>query len=42
VKKIVEGHHGSVEVESTEGEGTSLSVLLPLTHKESGTEEPAD
>lgn len=30
VKKIVEGHHGSVEVESAEGEGTSFSVFLPL------------
>jgi signal transduction histidine kinase len=42
VKKIVEGHHGSVEVESTEGEGASFSVFLPLTHTESGAEEPAD
>jgi two-component system sensor histidine kinase/response regulator len=31
VKKIVEGHHGSVEVESAEGEGTSFSVFLPLS-----------
>ena len=30
VKKIVEGHHGSIEVESTEGEGTTFSVFLPL------------
>jgi len=42
VKKIVEGHHGSVEVESTEGEGSSFSVFLPLTHTESGAEGPAD
>jgi signal transduction histidine kinase len=29
VKKIVEGHHGSVEVESTEGEGTSPGGRSP-------------
>jgi signal transduction histidine kinase len=42
VKKVVEGHHGSVEVESTEGEGTSFSVFLPLGHAEGGTAEQAD
>jgi two-component system sensor histidine kinase/response regulator len=30
VKKIVEGHHGSVEVDSAVGEGTSFRVFLPL------------
>lgn len=30
VKKIVEGHHGTVEVQSTEGEGTVFEVQLPL------------
>jgi signal transduction histidine kinase len=34
VKKVVEGHHGSVEVESAEGEGTSFSVFLPLVRTE--------
>jgi len=39
VKKIVEGHHGSVDVESTVDEGTSFSVFLPLVRPEGGTEE---
>ncbi len=30
VKKIVEGHHGTVEARSTEGEGTVFEVQLPL------------
>lgn len=30
VKKIVEGHHGHIEVESTPGLGTVFSVYLPL------------
>ncbi len=30
VKKIVEGHHGTVEVRSIEGEGTVFDVQLPL------------
>ena len=42
VKKIVEGHHGSVEVESAEGEGTSFSVFLPLACDDAGADEPAD
>jgi len=39
---VVEGHHGSVEVESAEGEGTSFSVFLPLVHENAGTTEQAD
>jgi two-component system phosphate regulon sensor histidine kinase PhoR len=42
VKKIVEGHHGSIEVESAEGEGTSFSVYLPLVCTDVGAEGPAD
>jgi two-component system sensor histidine kinase/response regulator len=33
VKKIVEGHHGSVEVESKENEGTAFCVRLPLARQ---------
>lgn len=32
VKKIVETHHGSIQVESTPGEGTKFTVSLPDTH----------
>ena len=39
VRKIVEGHHGSVEVESVEGEGTSFSVYLPLVREEGAAEQ---
>ena len=42
VKKIVDGHHGSIEVESAEGEGTAFSVFLPLVCTDAGAEEPAD
>jgi two-component system, sensor histidine kinase and response regulator len=39
VKKIVEGHHGSVEVQSAEGEGTTVSVFLPLSNPGTPGEE---
>lgn len=42
VKKIVEGHHGSIEVESAEGEGTTFSVFLPLVCADAGAKETAD
>ncbi|MBD3348590.1 MAG: response regulator [Candidatus Eisenbacteria bacterium] len=32
VKKIVEGHHGTVGVESSENEGAAFEVQLPLVH----------
>lgn len=42
VKKIVEGHHGSVEVASERGEGTALSVYLPLLRPGDAPEEEID
>jgi PAS domain S-box-containing protein len=33
VKTLVEGHHGSIEVESEVGEGTTFTVSLPLVSK---------
>ncbi|MFH1502717.1 MAG: hybrid sensor histidine kinase/response regulator [Candidatus Eisenbacteria bacterium] len=42
VKKIVEGHHGTVEVQSTEGEGTVFEVQLPLLKCEEREEEGCD
>jgi two-component system sensor histidine kinase/response regulator len=43
VKKIVEGHHGSLNVDSALGEGTSVSVFLPLASCGDEAEEgPAD
>ena len=39
VKKILEGHHGTVEVESKVDEGTKFSVFLPLVCELTTTEE---
>ncbi len=41
VQKIVESHHGSVEVDSTEGEGTAFSVFLPTLGADEGKAGPA-
>ncbi|MDZ7370539.1 MAG: HAMP domain-containing histidine kinase [candidate division KSB1 bacterium] len=34
VKRIIEGHGGTIKVESREGEGTSFRIILPLKPKE--------
>jgi two-component system sensor histidine kinase ResE len=31
VKQIVEGHHGSVAIQSKEGEGTTVTIQLPIS-----------
>lgn len=41
VKKIIEGHHGTIDVESDEGEGTVFGVRFPL-HRGSTQEEGCD
>jgi two-component system sensor histidine kinase ResE len=42
VKKIVEGHHGSVDVQSAVDEGTTFSVYLPLSRADSDVCEEED
>jgi signal transduction histidine kinase len=42
VKKIVEGHHGSVDVQSAEDEGTTFSVFLPLSREDEQACEEED
>mgnify|MGYP001118324258 CR=1 FL=1 len=42
VKKIVEGHHGSVEVQSAVEEGTTFSVFLPLSRADDQASEGVD
>jgi two-component system phosphate regulon sensor histidine kinase PhoR len=32
-KEIIEAHEGRIELESTEGEGTTVRVRLPVTHR---------
>ena len=42
VKKIVEGHHGSVEVASRQNEGTAFSVYLPLLRQDGPSDGETD
>jgi two-component system sensor histidine kinase/response regulator len=42
VKKIIEGHHGSVEVTSEQDEGTAFSVYLPLRRPGNASPEEID
>ena len=34
VKHLIESHHGEIEVESREGEGTTFTVILPKKQEE--------
>jgi signal transduction histidine kinase len=42
VKRIVEGHHGTVEVKSKQNEGTAFSIYLPLLRREGSPDAPID
>ena len=39
VKNVIERHEGSVQIESTPGEGTTLTLNLPFEHQPDKTEE---
>jgi len=32
IKSIMEAHKGAIEVDSVPGEGTTITLSLPLTH----------
>jgi signal transduction histidine kinase len=36
---IIQRHHGRIEVQSKEGEGTTFSIYLPLRHEESAEKD---
>ena len=42
VKKLVEGHHGTVTVESKQGEGTTFTVVLPIIATGDAAAGPVD
>ena len=42
VKKLIEGHHGTVTVESKQGEGTTFTVVLPIIATGDAAAGPAD
>ena len=41
VKRVLEAHHGTVEVESSESAGTLFSIFLPAHRAEAGTQRKA-
>jgi signal transduction histidine kinase len=41
-RRIVEGHHGSIEVASSSAKGTTFSVMLPLRQAEQESSEQFD
>ncbi len=42
VQKIIEGHHGSIDVKSQRGEGTVFSIFLPVLREGPEKEDPVD
>jgi two-component system phosphate regulon sensor histidine kinase PhoR len=42
VKHIVERHRGRLDIASTPGKGTTVSVLLPQAEREAGARAPQD
>lgn len=42
VKSFVEAHHGTVDIQSVEGEGTTVTCVLPHEQAETAPAQPAD